>query len=78
MPFFCTFYFRFLCESGTLQCRNFMANTEMKNANKKKNKYKQLENDNIEGSDGQIIKWKEIRKSDGKEAIMMLTLKMTI
>ena len=55
-----------------------MANTEMKNANKKKNKYKQLENDNIEGSDGQIIKWKEIRKSDGKEAIMMLTLKMII
>ena len=60
-----------------------MVNIEKKNINKKKNKNKQLENDKIESikndtSDGQIITWKEIRKSDGKEAIMMLTLKMTI
>ena len=77
------FFFRFLCESDTLKCRNFMANIQKKNTSKNKKKNMQTENvergsDKGDGSDGHVVTWKEIRKSDGREAIMTLTLTMTI
>ena len=60
---------RYLCELGGLKCRNWVGD--------RKGKEGKGQEGRGGGEGGEVVSWKELRKSDGKEVTMSIKIELT-